>query len=133
MAAKKTRAPIKRSGDNTLAELTGLNLPSAAAPQPAAEPTPAVEPVPALAEPRPQQPAQTPARATAPRAKKPAGGDPYKGKAKINAYATAEVVAAIEYLAAADDRSQGYIVRKYLDIDGMLADARAAGFDAGEG
>ena len=134
--AKKTRAPIKRSGDNTLADLAGLQLPTAA-PEPAEEPTPApaekVEPVPALAEQRPEKPAPAVARKPSAKPKKPKGSDPYKGKAKIDAYATPEVVAAIKYLAADDDRSQGYIVRKYLDIDAMLADAKAAGFEVGEG
>lgn len=132
MAAKKTRTPLKRGGDNSLAELVDLGLPEAQpeAPQPTAAPE--VEPVPSLAEEKPAKPAPAPARKKTP-SKKPKGSDPYKGKAKIDAYATPEVVAAIKYLAADDDRSQGYIVRKYLDIDAMLADAKAAGFEVGEG
>ena len=137
-APKKNRpAPIRRNQDNSLLELTG-ELEGLSQPAPAAAEAPAApeKPAPALTEGRTRQAPKpdTGQRPTAPPpAAKPAGGDPYKGGAKLDAYTTPQVVAAIKHLAASDDRSQGYIVRKYLDINGLLADAAAAGFDTGEG
>ncbi len=61
--------------------------------------------------------------------KKPRGIDPYKGSTKLDAYAAQKVVEAIKWLAAEDGRSQGFIVRKYLDIEGLFRDACAGGFE----
>ncbi|WP_445362035.1 hypothetical protein ACJJIQ_00200 (plasmid) [Microbulbifer sp. ANSA003] len=128
---KRTRTPLKatqRGEDlSDLLESSDLSLPSAGEqPQEAA---PAAEPVQAAPAPTPaaEQPAKAPA---AP--KKRRGKDPYKGSAKLDAYTTQEVVDAIKWLAAEDDRSIGFVVRKYLDIDGLLADAREAGFQEEE-
>lgn len=128
MTTKRTRTPLKatqRGEDLTdLLESSDLNLPKAA-PEPQ-KAVPAAEP--AQEAPVPRQAAEKPHKAPAAPTKR-RGKDLYKGSTKLDAYAAPEVVEAIKWLAAEDDRSIGFIVRKYLDINGLLADARAAGFE----
>ncbi|WP_444905304.1 hypothetical protein ACJJIU_22310 (plasmid) [Microbulbifer sp. CnH-101-E] len=126
---KRTRTPLKatkREDDlSELLESSDLSLPSAGE-QPQ-EVAPVAEQAAQAEEPKPEP--QKPAKAPAAPKKKPRGIDPYKGSTKLDAYAAPQVVEAIKWLAAEDGRSQGFIVRKYLDIEGLLADARAAGFE----
>ncbi|WP_444919333.1 hypothetical protein ACJJID_00065 (plasmid) [Microbulbifer sp. CnH-101-G] len=125
---KRTRPSLKPAGGEGLTDLlksSGLGQlqdneqPQEAAPA-AEQAAPAEEP-----KPEPQKPAKAPA---APK-KKPRGIDPYKGSTKLDAYAAKELVDAVKWLCAEEERSIGFIVRRYLDIEGLLADARAAGFE----
>ncbi|WP_444891791.1 hypothetical protein ACJJIE_00060 (plasmid) [Microbulbifer sp. TRSA001] len=128
---KRTRPSLKPAGGeglNDLLKSSGLGKldKEEKAPEPTQEAAP-VQEAPALA-PAPEKPAK--AAAAAP--KKRRGIDPHKGSTKLDAYASKELVDAVKWLCAEEERSIGFIVRKYLDTDRLLADAREAGFQEEE-